>query len=164
MNHNRRADWRRIKSKYSYTVEEAARTLNLHRNTVRNWVRRGGLTAMTGSRPHLILGAVLVEFLKARRLALKRKCGPGELYCLKCRAPRKPVAELIEHRPMASGRMRIVGICSTCETLMHRFVANRNLEASLREFGVQPGPAHGSLSDTRYLSLNCHSGQPETGR
>jgi Helix-turn-helix domain len=125
MSRNRRADWRRIKGKYSYTVEEAARTLNLHRNTVRNWVRRCGLPAMTESRPHLILGAVLVEFLKKRRLALRLKCGPGDLYCLKCRAPRKPVAELIEHRPMASGRTRIVGICSTCESLMHRFIASR---------------------------------------
>ena len=149
MSRNRRADWRRIKSKYSYTVEEAARALNLHRNTVRNWIRNGGLAAMTGSRPHLILGAVLIEFLQRKRLAQKRKCGPGELYCLKCRAPRKPIAELIEHRPMASGRTRIVAICSTCERLMHRFVANRNLEASLGELGVQLEPAHGSLNDTR---------------
>jgi excisionase family DNA binding protein len=164
MSRNRRADWRRIKSKYSYTVEEAARALNLHRNTVRNWVRRGGLPAMTGSRPHLILGSVLIEFLKARRLALKRKCGIGELYCLKCRAPRRPVLDLIEHRLMASGRTRIVSICSTCESLMHRFVRNRNLEASLREFGVHTGPAHGSLIDTRYPSLNCHSEPLETER
>lgn len=144
MNRNRRADWRRIKAKYSYTVEEAARALNLHRNTVRNWIRRGGLAAMTGSRPHLILGSVLIEFLKATRLALKRKCRLGELYCLKCRAPRKPVAELIEHRPMTSGRTRIVAICSTCERLMHRFVANRNLAASLRELGVIPEPCTGA--------------------
>ena len=164
MSRNRRADWRRIKSKYSYTVEEAARALDLHRNTVRNWVRRGGLPAMTELRPHLLLGSVLIEYLKSRRLALKRTCGLGELYCLKCRAPRKPVSELIEHIPMASGRTRIVAICSTCETLMHRFVANRNLEASLCRFGVQPEPAHGSLTDTRYPSLNCHSGQPETRR
>jgi hypothetical protein len=162
MNYNRRADWRRIKGKYSYTTEEAARALKLHRNTVRNWVRRGGLPALTGSRPHLILGSVLIEFLKARRLALKRKCGLGELYCLKCRAPRKPVPDLIEHSPMASGRTRIVAICPTCETLMYRFVADRNLGAPLREFAVQPGPAHGSLTDTLYLSLNCHSGEPET--
>lgn len=32
---------------------------------MRNWIRRGGLAAMTGSRPHLILGSVLIEFLKA---------------------------------------------------------------------------------------------------
>lgn len=164
MSRNRRADWRRIKGKYSYTVEEAARTLNLHRNTVRNWVRRGGLPAMTGSRPHLILGPILVEFLKGKRLAQKRKCGFGELYCLKCRVPRKPVPELIEHRPIASGRARIVAICSTCERLMHRFVAERNLEASLREFGVHSGPADGSLIDTRYPGLNCHSEPSEMER
>lgn len=164
MSRNRRADWRRIKSKYSYTVEEAARVLNLHRNTVRNWVRRGGLAALTGSRPHLILGAVLIEFLKGRRQSAKRKCGLGEMYCLKCRVPQKPVAEVIEHRPMASGRMRLVGICSICESLMHRFVAGRNLAALLREFGVQSGAAHGSLVDTRSPSLNCHSEQPETAR
>jgi excisionase family DNA binding protein len=144
MSRNRRADWRRIKGKYSYTIEEAARALSLHRNTVRNWVRRGGLAAMTGSRPHLILGAVLIEFLKARRLRAKRKCGLGELYCLKCRAPRQPVAELIEHRPMASDRSRIVAICSTCGRLMQRFVANRNLEASLRELGVIPDQRTGA--------------------
>src|SRR4051812_44976035 len=128
MSRNRRADWRRIKSKYSYTVEEAARALKVHRNTVRSWIRTGGLAAMIDSRPHLILGAALVEFLKSKRTARKRKCAPGELYCLKCRAPRKPVSELIEQRPMTSGRTGIVAICSTCETLMHRFVANRNLQ------------------------------------
>ena len=164
MNRNRRADWRRIKAKYSYTIEEAARALNLHRNTVRNWIRRAGLPALTGTRPHLILGTALIGFLKERRIAAKRKCGLGEMYCLKCRAPRKPVAGLIERRPMASGRTRLLGICSTCERLMHRFVANRNLEASLGELGVQSGPAHGSLVDTPYLNLNCHSGPPETGQ
>jgi hypothetical protein len=61
--------------------------------------------------------------------------------CLKCGAPRKPVAELIERRPMVSGRTQMIGICSTCERLMHRFVANRNLQASLREFGVHSEPA-----------------------
>lgn len=89
MNRNRRADWRQIKGKYSYTVEAAARTLNLHRNTVRNWIRHGGLVAMTGSRSHLILGSVLIKFLEAGRLAAKRKCGLGELYCLKCRRTAK---------------------------------------------------------------------------
>jgi hypothetical protein len=156
MSRNRRTDWRRIKGKYSYTVEEAARALNVHRNTVRNWVRTGGLSAMTESRPHLILGATLVGFLKSRRLARKRKCELGELYCFKCRAPQKPVAELIEYRPMASGRTQILAFCSACERLMHRFVANRNLEATLQEFGGQPGPAHGSLTDTGYPGLNSH--------
>jgi hypothetical protein len=36
MTRNRRADWRRIKSLLSYTVDEAARTLGVHRGTVRH--------------------------------------------------------------------------------------------------------------------------------
>lgn len=160
---NRRADWRRIKGKYSYTVDEAARALNIHRNTVRNWVRSGGLPAMTATRPHLILGAQLVEFLKGKRLALKRKCARGELYCLRCREPRKPVPELIESRPIASGRTLIIAMCSECETLMHRFVADRNLDASLWEFGAQLRAADGSLVDTGYPRLNCHSATPGKG-
>ena len=148
MSRNRRADWRRIKAKYSYTIEEAARALSVHRNAVRNWIRAGYLPVMDTSRPHLILGAVLIEFLKGKRIALKRKCGRGELYCLKCRAPRKPVPDLIEQCPMPSGRTRIVAICSICETLMHRFVADRNLAAALSEFEVHSRPADGSLIDT----------------
>jgi hypothetical protein len=56
-------------------VKLGSRALNVHRNTVRNWARNGGLTAMMGSRPHLILGAMLIEFLKKRQPAQKRKCG-----------------------------------------------------------------------------------------
>jgi excisionase family DNA binding protein len=161
MSRNRRADWRRIKAKYSFTVEEAARVLNVHRDTVRNWVRIGGLLVMTGSRPHLILGAELIDFLKGRRLARKRKCQRGEFYCLKCRAPRKPVEELIEYRPMASGRTQVIGICTKSERLMHRIVANRNLQVTLQEFGVHPGPAYGSLTDAGNPGLNCHFATPE---
>ena len=47
MSRNRRADWRRIKGKYSYTVEEVARALNLHRNTVRQRLRR--IAQLTGA-------------------------------------------------------------------------------------------------------------------
>lgn len=156
MSRNRRADWRRIKSKYSYTLEEAARALNQHRNTVRNWIRNAGLPVMNSSRPHLILGSDLIAFLQERRRGSKSKCGLGELYCLKCRAPRKPVAELIERRELAGERSQIIGICSDCETLMHRFVANRNLNEFLQEFGVQSEHRHESLSDTGSPGLSCH--------
>ena len=105
---NRRPDWRRIKSKLSYTIEEVARTLGTHRNTVRHWVRQAGFSAMTETRPHLILGSDLVAFLRARRALGKRKCGAGEIYCLRCRVPRRPVPGLLEYRPLTSKRGRIV--------------------------------------------------------
>lgn len=141
---NRRADWRRIKSKTSYTFDEAARALNIHRNTVRHWVKTGGVQALTGSRPHLIIGADLVRFLKDRQRGRKQKCGPGELYCLRCRKPRAPVPGLIQIESVTATRGKIVGMCSTCEALMHRFIAVRNIAAAERDFAVNPNAVTGA--------------------
>jgi len=154
---NRRPDWRRIKSKTSYTFDEAARALGVHRNTLRHWVRDHGLPAIMETRPFLILGADLVTFLRQRRKSRKRKCGIGELYCLKCRAPRKPVPDLIEFRQMSQARAAIVGICLVCETLMHRFISSRRAASVAAEFNVQIAIRDGSLTDCAHPALNCHS-------
>jgi excisionase family DNA binding protein len=160
MTRNRRPDWRRIKGKLSYTIDEAARALGTHRNTVRHWVKKAGLPAMTESRPHLILGAELVAFLQARRASRKRPCGAGELYCLRCREPRRPVPGLLEYRPLTSTRGRIVGICSTCEAILHRFVSTRRATAVAAEFNLQIEVRHESLVDSALLALNCDSSRP----
>ena len=57
---------RLLKIHRSYTVEEVASVLDVHRNSVRNWLR-SGLDAIDQRRPTLILGSVLASFLKARR-------------------------------------------------------------------------------------------------
>ena len=62
----------------NYTVEEVASLFGVHRNTVRDWVKRG-LPTSDGRRPMLILGRDLVAFLSARRAKNKRTCHPGEL-------------------------------------------------------------------------------------
>jgi len=162
MNRNRRADWRRIKGKLSYTIDEAAHALGTHRNTVRHWVKKVGLPAMTEARPHLILGGDLVAFLRARRTARKRRCGPGELYCLRCRAPRRPVPGLLEYRALTSTRARIVGICSTCEAILHRFVSTHRAAAVATEFNLQIEGRHESLADSALPALNCDSSTPAT--
>src|SRR5580704_12368457 len=110
MTRNRRADWRRVKTRISYTYEEAARTLGVHRGTVRHWVKCQGLPVLTDRRPHLILGCDLVAFLKARRQSRTRKCAREELYCLKCRAPRKPVPGLLEYQLLSASRGVLIGL------------------------------------------------------
>ena len=161
MNRNRRADWRRIKSLLSYTVDEAARKLEVHRGTVRHWIKAQGLPVLTDRRPHLILGRDLVAFLRARREASKTKCGRGELYCLKCRAPQKPVEGLLEFRRDAASRRVLMGICSQCETLLRRFVSDRRAAAIADEFNVQLQPGHESLSDSGIPAPNCDSEAPD---
>lgn len=155
---NRRADWRRIRTHLSYTYEEAARALSVHRMTVRHWVKHCGLPVLAVRRPHLILGADLIAFLKARRTAQRRKCGPGEMYCLKCRSPRKPAAGLLEYRVYSPSRGAIVGICTDCETLMYRFVSAHRAASLAAEFNMQLEHHHESLSGSANPSLNCHSG------
>jgi excisionase family DNA binding protein len=73
----------------SYSAEEAARTLGVHKGTVRNWIK-AGLPTVDKTRPVLILGSQLRDWLEQRRKAGKRPCPPGKLYCFKCREPRSP--------------------------------------------------------------------------
>jgi len=49
-------NYRRVKTHRSYTVEEIASLLDLHKNSVRTWVK-AGLPTCDGQRPMLILGS-----------------------------------------------------------------------------------------------------------
>jgi hypothetical protein len=86
----------------SYTIEEVARLLEVHRNTNRDWIK-GGLPVIDGKHPALILGNELAEFLATRRAARRQTCQPEQMYCVKCR---KPTAEMRAAGPYGiSGRL-----------------------------------------------------------
>ena len=89
MKQRRRHRPSRIRGKHCYTVEEAARVLGAHKNTVRQWIKQG-LACIDDSRPLLIHGAELKAFVLQRQQRAKKPCGKGEIYCLRCRDPRKP--------------------------------------------------------------------------
>ena len=96
----RRPNYRLVKIHRSYTVEEVARLLGMHKNTVRAWVK-AGLPTCDGKRPTLILGSDLAAYLQARRTKNKRPCKPGEIYCVRCRAPKGPAGEWWITQPMS---------------------------------------------------------------
>jgi len=153
---NRRPDWRRIKTLRSYTIEEAANALHVHRNAVRYWIKKCALPVLIDRRPHLIHGAELVAFLRHRRKARRRKCEPGQFFCLKCREPQTPAAAMVDYQAISASRGALVGICPVCETLMRRFVSRVHLDAVARESGLQVTHRQESLTDTAMPAPDCH--------
>ena len=92
----RRPNYRLVKIHRNYTVEEVARLFGTHKNTVRAWVK-AGLPTCDSKRPMLILGRDLPAYLQARRTRNKRPCKPGEIYCVRCRAPKRPAGDMAEY-------------------------------------------------------------------
>ncbi len=133
-----RINYRLAKSHRNYSVEEVATLFGVHRNTVREWTRRG-LPVIAG-RPVLILGRDLVGFLKERRARNRRPCGPGEIYCVRCRQARRPAGGMVDWRPMTSTLGSLVGICPCCDALMFR-------RANLRRLALVLGPLEITLPE-----------------
>lgn len=132
----RRANPRLAKIHRSYTVDEAARLFDVHKNTVRAWLKQG-LPVVDAKRPILILGKALAEFLGARRAMHRRKCQPGEMYCVRCRAPKAPAGAMAEYKPLTATGGNLVAICPDCHAIMNR-------RASLAKLG----PMHAVLDIT----------------
>lgn len=118
----RHPNHRLVKIHRSYTVEEIARLFGIHKNTVRHWIK-DGLNTIDDKRPMLILGPVLSAFLQARRLKNKRTCKPGELYCMRCRAPKPPAGNMADYVPITEKFGNLVAICPDCDAVMNRHVS-----------------------------------------
>ena len=132
----RRPGWRAVKRRRSYTYEEAARTLRVHKNTVRNWARAEGLPVLTGGKPHLILGCDLIDFLQVRKERRRVRLKPGEFYCFGCKAARRPAEGLVEVLPGGAGPANLRAICPACEQLMHRRVARARIGEFCADLGL----------------------------
>ena len=117
----RHPNHRLVKIHRNFTVEEIAKLFGAHRNTVRQWIKRG-LPTIDTKRPMLILGRDLVEFLQARRLKNRRICNPGEIYCVRCRVPRNPAGDMADYQQLTATLGDLIGICPCCESMMYRRV------------------------------------------
>lgn len=113
---------RLVKIHRNYTLEEAARLLGKHKNTVRNWVK-DGLATIDDKRPVLILGHDLKAFIKKRRTQNKQTCKPGQLYCVRCRVPKFPSGGMADYEPVTEKIGNLIAICPDCDSIMNRRVS-----------------------------------------
>ena len=130
----KRYNVRRIKIHRTYTPSEAAKRLEVHKHTVGRWITCG-LPLIERKRPYLIHGADLRAFLVTRQ-PRKQPLRAGELYCLRCRKPKRPAGEVTDLVPLSDTIGTLTGICPSCECIMHRVVSLGAIER-----------ARGDLSD-----------------
>lgn len=131
-----RIDPRRIRIHRSYTIEDVASLLGCHKNTVRSWMKLGLAPLSDGKRPLLLQGADVRAFLQTRRAKAKRRCAPDEMYCFKCRRPRRPAGGMLDYQRDTFGG-RLSGLCSECSTLMFKRVSATLVERLKGAFDMQ---------------------------
>jgi hypothetical protein len=154
---NRRISTRRVKSRLTYTVAQAARIVDAHEHTIRAWLDEG-LETIGGKGRTLIFGAAIIEFVDKRRVKRKRPCGVGEVYCVKCHTPKKPaynMADLIQEKAEVG---RLEGLCPTCGTMICRRVNLSKIEAIKGDLDVRIPLRSPRLIEPGNPALNCDSG------
>jgi len=153
---NRRPNHCRLKQKRTYTVEELATQLSVHKNTVRQWYRQG-LEAVDDGRPMLFRGSEVRVFLRKRRDARKQPLGAGRLYCLPCRAPREPGAGMLDYLASSSTAGSLRALCPVCERIMFRRVSLARLSEVAGDLEVQFPSAQPPLGECTIPILNRDS-------
>ena len=149
----RRPNYRLVKIHRSYTVEEIARLFGTHKNTVRAWVK-AGLPTCDGKRPILILGSELAGYLKARRAKNKRPCQPGEIYCVRCRAPKEPAGDMAEYQLITASLGNLIGICPDCEGMIYQRASLEKLALVRAKLNVTIVEAQRQLNESNSPTVN----------
>jgi len=149
----RRPNPRLAKIHRSYTVEEIAALYGNHKNTVRDWIKKG-LPAIDDRRPKLILGRELREFLQARRTKNKCSLKAGEIYCVRCRAARSPAGDMADYEPLTETQGNLIGICPRCEITIYRHVSLAKLEQIRGQLDVTIPQALRHINESVKPSLN----------
>lgn len=149
----RHPNHRLIKIHRSYTVEEIAKLFNTHKNTVRRWVKEG-LTTTDDKHPMLILGHVLSSFLQVRRTKNKRTCKPGEIYCVRCRAPKPPAGNMAEYSSINDKLGNLTAICPDCHSIMNRRVSLAKIDQICGEMDISFPDAVQRIRESSQLTVN----------
>jgi len=135
---SKRANPMAVKAALTYEVSEAAKALGKSQATIRNWIR-DGLPVLATQKPFLISGADIREYLRAKHRAAKSPLSQDELFCLSCRAGRKPVSMMVEPIPNTSKTTRLKGRCECCGAVSTRIISNTKTKVFAQTFHFKEG-------------------------
>ncbi len=144
----------RIKNNLSYFVPEVCESLGVHKNTVRQWLKKG-LPKNDAIKPLLIHGSELKAFLAAQQSARKQPCNPEQCYCFKCKQPRSVWSGVVDIHLCNSKVINIVGLCEHCERQINKRSSVNNIPQIANTFIIQA--VHNShIIETLPPSLKCY--------
>jgi hypothetical protein len=115
---------------------------------------KAGLPICDGKRPMLILGRDLAAFLQARRTSKRRPCQPGELYCVRCRAPKIPAGGMADYQPLTDKFGNLTAICPNCECIMNQRVSLAKLELVHGKMSITFPQALRRINESSQLTVN----------
>lgn len=153
---NRRHSARRIKQLRTYNVREAAKATGATPGTVRKW-HKSGLEAIVGVYPLIFRGADIIAFLKHREQRRRQPCGPGRMFCLRCKEPKTPAYGEAEFRADGPKLGTLAGLCPDCTAIMHRRTSLARLKSAAGDLQVSMQCADPSLSGMPEPNSNPHS-------
>lgn len=128
-----------VKANATYTVIEAAQALKVTPATIRNWIR-DGLEAMTSSKPYLILGAAIREYLRAKYAAARRPLNDDELFCPSCGKGRKPLNTQVSQSEITAKTDLLKGICHHCGGTATRMISHKQRTGFAATFLISKEP------------------------
>jgi hypothetical protein len=155
---NRRISSRHFRSLLTYSVVEAARVTGAHRNTIHHWLR-SGLVAIDSNQPILIKGAALKAFSESRKARRRQPGGPGRIFCLKCREPKRPAFGEVEYEADDGQLGSLIGLCPDCGTLILRRTSARRVRDAAGDLGIRFRPSVERLDESQHASLNCEANE-----
>jgi hypothetical protein len=145
---------RRVKIHRTYTVDDLSRLLKVHKNTVRNWLRKG-LETIDRQRPTLVRGDAVRRFFDDRRGRSKQTCGPGRIYCVACRAPKQPAGNMAECVVTGDTAGTLQGICPDCNRMIYRRVNPQKLTAVRGDLEITITQGQSRIGDRMKPNVNC---------
>ena len=156
----RRYDARIFRSRRAYSFSEIAEILGTHIRTVQRWKGEGLKVHDDETKPFLVMGHDLRDFLKARSRSRKRPLQPGEFYCPRCRKQTRSVADRIEAdftgKPLGQVYKQVLlrGVCEKCGQSLLLFSSDKKL-ADLRKIGLTLTERRLALNGNNHSSVNA---------
>jgi len=118
-----------IKARASYSPEDIARLFGIDRKTVYRWTKKGLKVIEKNTRPPLIRGEDLIEFIKGENAKRKIKLNEDEFFCMTChKAMRaKEGSEEVVKTGKRIGRNNLeqrkkIGLCEVCGRRVNKFL------------------------------------------